>query len=210
MYDAFMTSDKRPLVIVNGLGAPDLSPSAYGVFFKLKGYRIFPVTLPYLGWGDIRRCASVAARAVDSALTETGARRVDMIGLSLGGIIGLYYVKCGGGAERVRRLISLGGPLNGSPPWWASLGKALRFVPVLRQLDPQSELIRQVRDTPTPTGVEIISLGARGDPMTPRESRHAPGVEVVDLPGGCFPLGHYALLLDPRNLGVVLDLLQRD
>ncbi len=205
-----MTSDKRPLVIVNGLGAPDLSPSAYGVYFKRRGYRIYPVTLPYLGWGDIRRCAGETAKVVDRALAETGARRVDMIGLSLGGIIGLYYVKCGGGAERVRRLISLGGPLNGSPPWWAALGKPLGFVPVLRQLDPNSELICQVKETPTPEGVEIISVGARGDPMTPRESRHAPGVEVMDLPGGCFPLGHYALLVDPRNLAVVLDLLQRD
>lgn len=205
-----MTSSKRPLVIVNGLGAPDLAPSAYGLYFKCKGYPVFPVTLPYLGWGDIRGCASVTARVVDQALETTGARRVDMIGLSLGGIIGLYHVKCGGGADRVRRLISLGGPLNGSPPWWATLGKPFRFVPVVEQLDPHSELMRQVKSTPVPPGVEVFSLGARGDPMTPAESRHAEGVEVVDLPSGCFPLGHYALLLDPRNLGLVLELLERE
>jgi len=44
-----MTFSKRPLVIVNGLGAPDLAPSAYGLYFKRKGYPVFPVTLPYLG-----------------------------------------------------------------------------------------------------------------------------------------------------------------
>jgi len=204
-----MTLSKRPLVIVNGLGAPDSAPSAYGLYFRLKGYRVFPVTLPYLGWGDIRGCAKVTARAVEEAQDATGAHRVDMIGLSLGGIIGLYYVKCGGGAERVRRLVSLGGPLNGCPPWWAALGKPFRFVPVLEQLDPESDLIRELRAAPMPRGVEVFSLGARGDPMTPAASRHAEGVEIVDLPRGCFPLGHYALLLDVRNLGVVLEILQR-
>ena len=207
---AAMTSSKRPLVIVNGLGAPDQAPGAYGVYFRFKGYSVYPVTLPYLGWGDIRRCAEVAGRVVDRALRHTGARRVDMIGLSLGGIIGLYYAKCGGGAERVRRLISLGGPLNGSPPWWATLGRPFRFIPVVEQLDPHSELMRQVRTAPMPPGVEVFSVGARGDPMTPSESRHAAGVQIVDLPRGCFPLGHYALLLDPRNLALVLELLQRD
>ena len=133
-----------------------------------------------------------------------------MIGLSLGGIIGLYYVKCGGGAQRVRRLISLGGPLNGCPSWWATLGKPFRFIPVVEQLDPHSDLIRQLQAVPTPQGVEVFSLGARGDPMTPAACRHADGVESVDLPHGFFPLGHYALLLNPRNLCVVHELLERE
>ncbi len=205
-----MTSSKRPLVIVNGLGAPDLAPSAYGLYFRPAGYRIFPVTLPYLGWGDIRANSKVTARVVDQALDATGARRVDMIGLSLGGLIGLYYVKCDGGAEKVRRLVSLGGPLNGSPPWWATLGKTFRFVPVARQLDPEGDLIREVQAASMPQDVEVFSLGARGDPMTPAASRHADGAENVDLSNGCFPLGHYALLLDPRNLGLVLKLLERE
>ena len=205
-----MTSSKRPLVIVNGLGAPNSAPCAYGLFFRLKRYRIYPVTLPYLGWGDIRGCSRVTARVVEKALDETGVDRVDMIGLSLGGIIGLHYIKCDGGAQRVRRLISLGGPLNGCPPWWATVGKPFRFIPVVEQLDPESDLIREMKAVPMPPGVVVFSLGARGDPMTPAASRHVEGVQNVDLPRGFFPLGHYALLLDPRNLGVVLELLERE
>lgn len=204
-----MNSSKRPLVIVNGLGAPGLAPYAYGLFFRSRGYRTFPVTLPYLGWGDIRACASITARVVGEAVKESGAQKVDMIGLSLGGIIGLYYIKCGGGAERVRRFISLGGPLNGSPSWWATLAKPLRFIPVLEQLDPQSQLIRELKAAPMPKGVESFSLGTGGDPMTPPASRHAEGMEIVDLPRGCFPVGHYSLFVDPRNQAAVLELLER-
>lgn len=205
-----MTSSKPPLVIVNGLGAPDIAPTAYGAYFRLSGYRIFPVTLPCLGWGDVRKNAERTARVVDRALTATGADRVDMIGLSLGGLIGLYYVKCGGGAGRVRRLVSMGGPLNGSPPWWATVARPLSFVPVLRQLDPEGDLIRELSAAPMPGQVEVFSVGARGDPLTPAASRHAVGAESVDLPSAHFPLGHHALLLDPRNLPLVLGLLRRE
>ncbi|HVV48539.1 MAG TPA: alpha/beta fold hydrolase, partial [Polyangia bacterium] len=75
----------------------------------------FPVNL-----GDIRDSAGLIARKVESIVAQTGVTAVDIVGHSMGGLVGLYYLKRLGGRHRVRRLIMLGTPTHGT--WSALLG----------------------------------------------------------------------------------------
>ena len=66
---------------------------------------------PRLDWP---RLATHLGHAVDAVRRETGVRRVDLVGHSLGGLVARYLVEMHADAP-VRRLVTLGAPYFGSP-----------------------------------------------------------------------------------------------
>jgi pimeloyl-ACP methyl ester carboxylesterase len=156
----------------------------------------FPVNL-----GDIRDSAGLIARKVESIVAQTGVTEIDVVGHSLGGLVGLYYLKRLGGRHRVRRLIMLGTPAQGT--WSALLG--LVTAPLGRaslQLLPGSPFLRELGEMPLPKGVDVISIGAMRDWMAPLSTTVLDGVRHIAL-----PTGHSGLLVDGEVAKVVADLL---
>ena len=199
---------RPPLVIISGLGAPRAGAIAYGRYFQKRDHRVFTVPQRLLGYGDIRIAAGMVGGEIDRVRAITGATKVNLVGMSLGGLIGLYYLKVAGGAPHVERFISVGGPLSGS-----SLARVAQLVPIdfvhsIAQTAPDSALMREVAAAPVPAGVRMISLGTRGDFLTPGPSRAAEGFEPVETPYGVCPVGHWMLFLDPRNQRAVAELLE--
>lgn len=192
----------RPVVIVSGLGAPRASAVAYGLALRARGFQTYAAPQRLLGYGDVRVAARLVADEVDRVRRATGADRVHLVGMSLGGLIGLYFVRCLPGGADVARFVSVGGPLAGSV-----LASPLSRVPVgahaVAQAAPDSELLREIHAAPNPPGVRLFSVGTRGDFMTPRSSWDVPGVEVVESPHGVFPVGHWMLFTHPGNHEIV-------
>ncbi|WP_327268522.1 alpha/beta fold hydrolase [Streptomyces sp. NBC_01218] len=93
---------------------------------------------------DIRSAAELLGRHVEEICARTGHPRVDIVGHSLGGLIARYYVQRLGGDHRVRVLVTLGTPHNGTSV--ASLASA---HPIVRQMRTGSALIDELR-TPAP------------------------------------------------------------
>jgi pimeloyl-ACP methyl ester carboxylesterase len=156
----------------------------------------FPVNL-----GDIRDSAGLIARKVESIVAQTGVTEIDVVAHSLGGLVGLYYLKRLGGRHRVRRLIMLGTPAQGT--WSALLG--LVTAPLGRaslQLLPGSPFLRELGEVPLPKGVDVISIGAMRDWMAPLSTTVLDGVRHIAL-----PTGHSGLLVDAEVAKVVADLL---
>jgi triacylglycerol lipase len=192
-----------PVVIASGLGAPRIAAIAYGHALSRFGLRTFAAPQRFLGYGDVRVAARLVGEEVARVRRETGAERVSLVGMSLGGLSGLYYLKCLDGAPYVDRFVSIGGPLNGS-----SIARVAEFVPIgivhaIAQSTPDNDLMRELRAAKTPAGVRMFSIGARGDVMTPRVSWVAEGFEPIETPHGVFPVGHWSLFLDPRNHAIV-------
>jgi pimeloyl-ACP methyl ester carboxylesterase len=156
----------------------------------------FPVNL-----GDIRDSAGLIARKVESIVAQTGVTEIDVVGHSLGGLVGLYYLKRLGGRHRVRRLIMLGTPAQGT--WSALLG--LVTAPLGRaslQLLPGSPFLRELGEMPLPKGADVVSIGAMRDWMAPLSTTVLDGVRHIAL-----PTGHSGLLVDAEVAKVVADLL---
>lgn len=198
-----------PVVIVSGLGAPRIAAVAYGLAFRARGFQTFAAPQRLLGYGDVRIAAKLVEDEVRRIREKTGAPKVHVVGMSLGGLIGLYYIKCMGGDRHVDRFVSVGGPLNGS-----SVARAVELLPshavhAIAQTTPDNDFMRELRAAPEPTGVRMFSVGTRGDVMTPRTSWDSPGLEPVESPYGLFPVGHWMLFTDPRNHKIVADLLVR-
>jgi len=198
-----------PLLIISGLGAPRLSAQGYGLTFRNRGHRVYTTPQRLLGLGDVRVMSAIVATTAADVLGRTAAERLNVIGMSLGGLIGLYWLKCGGGGPCVDTFVSVGGPLNGS-----TVARLVEQVPVgpvhaIAQTCPDSDLMRELRAATMPAGVRAYSVGTRGDVLTPRSSWDHPGLEPIETPYGCAPVGHWSLFFHPGNHRIVAELIEQ-
>jgi triacylglycerol lipase len=90
---------------------------------------------------EVRDAAEALAARVEQVCAETGAPRVHVVGHSLGGLIGRYYVQRLGGDQRVDTLFTLGTPHRGT-----FVAQLLTCHPLVRQLRPGSELISELAE----------------------------------------------------------------
>jgi pimeloyl-ACP methyl ester carboxylesterase len=88
---------------------------------------------------DLRRAAADLASAVTAVVDRSGYERIHVIGHSLGGLIARYYVQRMGGHTQVQTLVTLATPHAGTV-----LARAGQLLPLVRQLSPDSDVIREL------------------------------------------------------------------
>jgi pimeloyl-ACP methyl ester carboxylesterase len=154
------------------------------------GACVFSFNLGALNYRDIRRSAFLIHRKIESILSQTHVSKIDIVGHSMGGLIGLYYVKKLGGHHRVRRLVMIGTPVNGT--WVALLGVATLGLLSSSswQLLPRSELLDELHQGPLPPDVEVTTIAAAHDWMCPPATTRLRGATSVVV-----PLGHSSLVI---------------
>jgi pimeloyl-ACP methyl ester carboxylesterase len=154
------------------------------------GYCVFSFNLGALNTRDVRRSAFLIHRKIESILSQTSVSKIDIVGHSMGGLIGLYYVKKLGGHAHVRKLVMMGTPVNGT--WVALAGVAL--VGMLSastwQLLPRSRFLDELHQGPLPPGVDVITVAAARDWVCPLPSTRMRGATAVTV-----PLGHSSLVV---------------
>jgi len=107
----------RPVILVHGTFA-DMSDSwqALSPLLYDNGYCVFALNygshdgsgqIGVYGTGAIERSATELSSFVSRVLTATGARQVDLVGHSQGGMMPRYYLKFLGGAAKVHALVGL-------------------------------------------------------------------------------------------------------
>jgi triacylglycerol esterase/lipase EstA (alpha/beta hydrolase family) len=107
----------RPVILVHGTFA-DMSDSwqALSPLLYDNGYCVFALNYGSYGGsgqlgiyatGDIAQSAQQLASFVAQVLGATGARKVDLVGHSQGGMMPRYYVRFLGGAKQVHTLVGL-------------------------------------------------------------------------------------------------------
>jgi triacylglycerol esterase/lipase EstA (alpha/beta hydrolase family) len=108
---------KRPVVLVHGTFedmannwqalSPLLVNSGYCVFALNYGSSNGSGELGVYGTGPIAPAAEQLSDFVDRVLAATGARKVDLVGHSQGGMMPRYYLRFLGGAPKVHTLVGL-------------------------------------------------------------------------------------------------------
>lgn len=203
----FDTLDDRhpPVLLIHGfLGTRG---SMYPLERRLAadGICVFSFNLGTFNTRDIRRSAFLIHRKIESILAQTNVHRIDIIGHSMGGLIGLYYVKKLGGAERVRKLVMMGTPLHGT--WTALTGIATMglFSSSTWQLLPGSDFLRELERGPLPAGVDVVTIGAERDWVCPLPSTRLDGATQVTV-----PLGHSSLVVSDEVYRHIVGALRRE
>ena len=167
------------------------------------GICVFSFNLGSLNVRDIRTSAFLIHRKIESILAQTPVRKIDIIGHSMGGLIGLYYVKKLGGHEKVRKLVMMGTPVRGT--WAALLGIATvgLISTSAWQLLPGSRFLNDWRSAPcrAPSNTTPSRPSATGLPPV---STPLDGAQSLTV-----PLGHSSLVLSEEVYRHVLWALRK-
>lgn len=108
----------NPVILVNGTfvnqaanfqaGAPFLKNNGYCVYTFNYGKPVWISEIPIQSIGDIRDSARELAAQVDRVRAQTGAEKVDLVGVSQGGgLMPLYYINKLGGDRYVDKMVGI-------------------------------------------------------------------------------------------------------
>jgi triacylglycerol lipase len=200
---ASLSPESPPVLIIHGfLGTRG---SMYMLERRLvaDGFVCVSFNLGTLNVRDIRRSAFLIHRKIERILAQTPSQKIDIIGHSMGGLIGLYYVKKLGGHTRVRKLIMMGTPVRGT---WAALAGVVTlglWSTSSWQLLPRSRFLDELAQGPIPPGVEVSTIAAARDWVVPLATTRVPGAS-----GMTVPLGHSSLVVSEEVYRRVVNTLR--
>jgi pimeloyl-ACP methyl ester carboxylesterase len=154
------------------------------------GHVVVSFNIGTINTRDIRRSAFLIHRKIERVLAQTPWKKIDIVGHSMGGLIGLYYVKKLGGHARVRRLVMMGTPVRGT--WIALAGVATLglWSTSSWQLLPRSRFLDELAQGPVPPATEVYTIAAARDWVVPLKTTRMPGAHAVTV-----PLGHSSLVV---------------
>lgn len=188
----------RPIIAVHGYA---MSRTCFrSLARRLADAGLGPVLgFEYWSLGRVERAAQDLGAYIERVCRDTGSPEVDIIGHSMGGVVGRYYITLGGGSARVRHLVTIGSPHNGSYASAFGVGHPREELLV------DSPFLKHLQAQPLPDDTDVTVLWSRSDALVPSAylARIA-GVHEV-----CFDdIGHLALLVDARVAAAVIERLR--
>ena len=221
----------RPVVLVHGLMgnrstnwqtyAPLLANEGYCVFSLTYGDKPAPTQGTFGGLAAMQRSAEELKAFVAKVLAATGAAEVDLVGHSEGTLMPNYYVKFLGGAQFVKRYVSI------APLWHGTRAAVLAsvasstgqdteaFTPICTacaQFAPDSRFMQKMRAGGVVVpGVEYTNIVTRYDQLViPYTSGIQEGMRNIVLQDGCETDAseHFQIVSDRRVSVMVLNELQ--
>ncbi len=160
---------------------------------RRRGYgRIVTVNYSPLS-DDIRAVAKRLDRVVEDVVHATGYERVHIVGHSMGGLIGRYYVQRMGGDSRVHTLVTLGSPHSGTlPATWVP-------HPIARQMRPDSDVVQEFNEPAPNCTTRTVSIWSDLDLMiVPKRSARIEHPDLAVRNVFVRGVGHMSLPVDGR------------
>lgn len=152
------------------------------------------ITVNYSPLSDnIRAVAKRLADVVESVVHSTGYERVHVVGHSMGGLIGRYYVQRMGGDERVHTLVTLGSPHGGTlPATWVP-------HPIARQMRPDSDIVEEFAEPAKGCRTRMLAIWSDLDLMiVPKRSARIVHPDLDVRNAFVRGVGHMSLPVDGR------------
>jgi triacylglycerol lipase len=165
-------SDRHPVLLIPGLNDTAKIFHTMSAQLENRGWEVHIVEVfPSNGTVGIDKLAIQVDNYVQSHFSPTQA--LDLVGLSMGGIIGRYYIQKMGGIERVKRYISLSSPHQGTIVAYFSQN------PAAIQMRPNSTLLTELnRDDRWLAELDVTSIWTPWDLMIlPASSSRLPKVQ---------------------------------
>jgi len=191
---------RRPVIVVHGYLAAKEMMIPMRSRLERVGFEAHIAQLPPLLLGKVEPMAGLLASEVDRVLGGYDAERCDLLGVSLGGLLGLRYLQRFGGPARVRRFVAVGTPFRGSGAARAAPMLLGRISPAAYQLTPGSEFIENLVSEGLPEGVAAMSISATRDALAPPAACMLDGAQNIELLGPPAPLAHQGLVVSSEVL----------
>ncbi len=209
------TDCPHPVLLIYGFLATRRSFEVIERRLRRDGHCVFSINLGGAFDSFNTRSIDGSAAKVRDKIERLYARYrlgpLTIIGHSKGGLIGRYYVKRLGGDRRVRTLITLGTPHNGTPVAYLGAATVGFVAPSVWQMTPMSPFIRRLKEGEFPPHVRMVSVYSKDDrftvfPSALLETEGRPNLENVELAG----LGHRDFLVKKRVYDVITRELRFD
>ena len=190
----------RPIIVIHGyaMNRANFVPLAYRLARKGLG----PIYgFEYWTLGRVAAGARQLAWFVEQVQSVTGAPQVDIIGHSMGGVVGRYFVQLLGGDGAVANLVTLGSPHIGTDVSELGIGHPTRELVV------GSTLVQRLAAAPAPRDTRVTMIFSHADALVPASSQDA-----LDIPRSerivYDDLGHVSLLGSRRVAGEIIKRLK--
>jgi pimeloyl-ACP methyl ester carboxylesterase len=186
----------RPVIVLHGyaMNRANFLPLAY----RLARAGLGPIVgFEYWTLGRTAAAAKQLAWFVELVQARTGSPQVDIIGHSMGGVVGRYYVTLLGGDGAVANLVTLG-----SPHWGTDVSRIGIGAPT-RELIFGSKLVQRLAAAPPPRDTRVLTILSHADSLVPASAQRAlqiPRAERIVYDD----LGHVALLGSRRVAGEII------
>jgi pimeloyl-ACP methyl ester carboxylesterase len=148
--------------------------------------------------GNILQMVEELGAKIDSVMKKTGAKQIDIVAHSLGGIVARTYMSLGEGRGNVRKLITLGTPHQGTK--LSFIAKGLSRGALDADLRINSYLIRLLTATELPKTSQIVSIYSPFDwtlvPTENGECKGKPAAAFTNIP--IDYVGHTGMLYSPE------------
>lgn len=174
-----------PVILVPGYGGAASMLDDLAALLRRHGRTTVTLALPNHAMGDFHGQEQVLAAQVSKSLAA-GAKSVDLVGYSAGGIVAALFVAAHPSA--VRRVVTIGSPLHGTGLAGLAAGIVPSACPVAcEQMAPGSALLASLGSAaPAVTGVPWLSMWTSIDRVvTPPDSARFAGADNVELQAVC-------------------------
>lgn len=173
---------RRPVILLHGWFHNRTGCALLAKRLRKAGREhVFPLDLP-TATASVQRLSEILDAKVEKICELTGSSHVDVVAHSLGGLVAHWWMQHGGGAKRLKNLVTLGAPHKGTA--------LAAFIPMgtARAINIGSEVVRAL-DVPPPPGVRLTAIWSDMDYLIlPPKGVDAPGTVRVRY------VGHLSLL----------------
>ena len=190
-------SPRPPVVMVHGyMGHPQFFRPITRRLLEEGWRHTESIGYPSLLW-SLERIISRIDETVDRLTAEHGGP-VDVIGHSLGAVAMRAWLKLHGGAPKVRKFISLGGPHEGTDMYKLVVG------PLRKVFDPDGVIVKQLNEGEEPVPTTVIRARYDHQVFPPHRARIDGALEhIVDA------YGHNGLLWSRKTHDIAVATLLR-
>lgn len=185
---------RNPVLLIHGLTDTSQQMRQIADYLTSWGWKVLTIDLrPNNGDANLEVLAAQVAATLERSFPPH--QQIDLVGFSMGGLVGRYYLQRLGGLDRVRRFITISAPHQGTLAAYFSLR------PGCVQMQPDSRFIDDLRrDVDVLRRLNLTSIWTPFDLiiLPPDSSRLGFGKEVV-LPIVAHPL----MVSDPLALAAI-------
>lgn len=193
-----MVTSRNPVLLLHGLDDTGLIFGAMVPYLRALGWPVHAIDLiPSNGDVGLEVLAQQVADYVERTFAPEQA--IDLLGFSMGGIVGRYYVQRLGGLQRIHRFVTIASPHQGT--WTALLRPNLGAMqmrpnsPFLLDLQRDVERLEQINVTSIWSPLDLI--------IVPSYSSLLPVGKNIQVWVG----GHAWMVTEPSSLQAVVEAL---
>jgi triacylglycerol esterase/lipase EstA (alpha/beta hydrolase family) len=193
-----MPNTDLPVLVIHGFTTKKIANLPIHHSLRKADFQTYNVDIPGFNTQDIRLTGPLIAERVLEIKEKHQCEKILLVGVSMGGLIGLYYLRRLEGYKHIKKFVALGSPFEGAP-----IAEMLEMLPPLKdhavtQMAADSDLLLEITHGDF-EHVDITSIGAVGDTLVPQPMFHLEGAKNILSKNAMWPTGHYDLVLRPAN-----------